>query len=203
LLFSDLRTELVSRGTDYLDATGTVRQDMYLNMGYTRLNEAYDWPWLYADASGTAPLIIADLRTVLSVVDQTNNVKLVRFDRREIVELDPGLLATANPYYYYRDSDTQIKVYPVNTTATIAVRYLKVPPALVNAGDTPIIPLRWHPLIVDGAMVEVAKDADDAPGVEAFEKIFEQRLMQMKAAYIDESGPSYIDPVVSGWSTTF
>lgn len=203
MLLSDIRTEFLARGEDFLDSAGTTRQDMFINTSYQRIAEAFDWPWLYADATGATPLTISDLRTVLSVVDSTNNVKLVHMDRRELIEADPALTASGSPYYWYRDSDVQIKVYPT-TSVTLAVRYIKVPAALSGPTDTPLIPTRWQSLIVDGAMVEAFKDSEDYNELQSLEQVFEQRLAQMKAAYREESGPSwYVDPVVSGWTTTF
>ena len=197
-----LRTEFLARGEDFLDSAGTTRQDYFLNTAYHRICESYDWPWLFADATGTAPLTITDLRTVHSVVDTTNNNKLVRLDRRQLQDLDPALTSTGAPTYYYRDNETDIKVWPVSSV-TLAVRYLKVPPSLALTTDTPLVPARWHNLIVDGAMVEAFKDSEDYNELNSLEAVFQQRLSQMKSTYIDESGPGYIDPVNNGWFTSF
>ena len=199
---SDLRTEFVARGEDFLDSTGTTRQDLFINTAYQRICEAFDWPWLYADATGASPLTIADMRTVLSVVDTTNNVKLTRFDRRDILDIDPAFTNNGNPTYWYRDSDTKIVSYPT-AAVTLAVRYLKIPPTLSSPTDTPLVPTRWHGLIVDGAMVEAFKDSEDYNELQQLESVFEQRLSQMKSAYTEESGPGYIEMINNGWYRSF
>ena len=202
---SDLRTELLARGSDYLDSSGTTRQDLFINAGYRRINESGDnWPWLFADASGTAPLTISDLQVVRSVVDASNTHSLDRIDRRYVVEsLDPTLVQTGTPTHWYRDSDTTIKIWPANTAVTVNVRYLKVPPTLSGPTDTPVIPTRYHPIIIDAAFVEVLKDSEDYSEMGGAEQVLQQRLAEMRKAYIDESGPDFIDPTRSGWIRTY
>ena len=198
-----LRTEFLARGEDFLDSSGTTRQDYFLNEGYRRINEAEPWPWLFADASGTAPLTITDLQTVLSVVDATDKTKLTRLDRRRLLDADTDLTTVGTPQYWYRDSDTSLKVYPANTTITLNVRYLRVAPTLSTGTDTPILPTRYHGLIVDAAMIEAFKDSEDFSELSALEQVFQQRIAEMRRAYLPESGPDYIDSIVSGFIKTY
>ena len=52
-LEEDLRTELLARGGARLDASGTVRQDAYLNRAMQELAEDEEWPQLLTVTTGT------------------------------------------------------------------------------------------------------------------------------------------------------
>src|SRR3954471_4402598 len=141
MTYADLLTEFYARGFEYLNdgSTGATRAGRWINFAYKRICREEEWPWTYADASGAPPLTISDLRSVLSVTDSTNDNPLQRVDRRDLVEMYPDLPDTGTPEYFYRDSQTSIKVYPANTSISLSVRYCKAPADLTGT-DTPIVP---------------------------------------------------------------
>ncbi len=175
----ELQTEFAARGFNYLS---TLRQNYYLNQGYlVDICEAEDWPFLETTTTGSAPLSITDLRTIASVVDTTQAMKLTPLDNRNITDdIDSSLTTVGTPVYYYKSGQTTIAVYPTNTTDSLSVRYWKVPPELSGATDTPVLPNRWRLLIVDAAVARAYEDADETAAYQAATQSFQARLDQMR-----------------------
>jgi hypothetical protein len=96
----------------------------------------------------------------LYVVDTTADRELVGLDRRAVRDLDNKLDDVGTPEFWWLASDTSLRVWPLNTTDTLSVDYVKVSPELSGDSDTPLIPVRYHPVWVDFAVVEAYKDAD-------------------------------------------
>jgi hypothetical protein len=157
--FSGLRAEVQDRGFDYL---ATSRINRYINQVYHDICESERWPFLETDSTGsTAPLTISDLGSVDSVVDATNKNLLYWVDRRTLLDTDRDLTTTGTPTVWYQESQTVIKVYPANTTITLNVHYFQTPDDLSADSDEPLIPARWHDLIIDGVVIKAYKDTDD------------------------------------------
>ena len=173
--FATLKTSLSDRGFSYLSDT---RLGEYVNLGYTRVCEAHPWIWTQATATGNAPLTIATLGQVLSVVDTTNKTPLTVVERDEVIDdMGADLTVTGTPSVAYRSAETVVSVYPVATVA-LSVRHCAVPAALTGT-DTPILPSRYHLHIVDAAVVEAYLDADD-PAAAGAEAVLEKKLDRMR-----------------------
>jgi hypothetical protein len=181
---ADLRTELLARGFDYLDAPLHPRPNQYLNRAYHAICDAYEWPFLEADAVGTAPLTIPDLRAVLGVLDTTHEVKLRYIDRRRLLDIDPGIGHEGSPALWFQSAQDQLSVYPLNTSASITVRYVKVPEDLEVDTDVPIIPARFHMLIVDQAVVYAYEDSDNLEAGAGAQATVDRRLEEMRLALL-------------------
>ena len=162
--FSTLRQRVADRGFDYLSQT---KRGELINQGYHWLCEQHAWPFLRTTTTGTAPLSISDLRHVLYVVDSTNDQELYGEDERTIRDNDPDLAQTGNPQAWYLTSGPTLNVWPPNTSSSLTVVYLEVPTDLSSDSDTPVIPTRYHPHIVDAAVVEAYRDSDNAEAAEA------------------------------------
>lgn len=147
--FATLKTELQDRGFDHL---GDTRRGTYINDAYHELCELEEWPFLIATSTGTAPLTVSDLREVVMVTDTTNDRILRGVDERTLREWYPDLPDSADPEWYWLDGTTTLRVYPLDTTSSLSVRYIKVPADLTGT-DTPVVPTRYHSLIVDLAQV--------------------------------------------------
>jgi hypothetical protein len=157
---SELRTEVFNRGFDYLNSTaGQARVDRWLNQAYLEICELHPWPFLEQSATGSPPLEISDLRQVLYVLDTTNKFQLRGVDVRDVVDADPTLATNGQPECYYLVGNS-VSVWPV-ASVTLQVRYLRVPSELSQATDTPVLPQRWHDLIVDLAVMKAMKDSDN------------------------------------------
>lgn len=197
--FSTLQTELFAFGfDDWNDAgTGLTRAKRLLNESYKRICDAEPWVFLETTASGTAPLTVSDVRQVLAVTDNTQDRNLRYVAREHLERLYPDLPETGVPYYWYFASETQIGVYPANTSDTIEVLYLKNPTDLSASGDTPVIPTRFHFLIVLGAAMDAHayKDNAGAEALVALERRFDRLMLEMRMnQFPRQSEPEYILP---------
>lgn len=184
-----LRTEFLARGFDYLSNS---RAENYLNDAYLLdLAEDQDWPWLEATKEGTAPVTIEGLRAVEYVINVTQEYKLSPILRARLTDdLSVDLTIVGTPSVYYLTEGKTLNVYPANTTDTLLVRYWKVPERLSGAA-TPLVPERFHSLIVDGAVARAYEDGDDYELAQAAKARFDQRLQAMRESLgsLQHDGP--------------
>jgi hypothetical protein len=170
-------TELQARGFSYLDPG---RCTIMLNNAKNVFEDMRDWPWLEAVATtGTAPLTISDFRSVQYVVDLTNQNELEGIDPRDVVDLDTNVSTAGTPRFWWLDGLTTLRTYPVSTTAQISVRYSKYSPEMSASSDTPQIPVRYHPIWVDLAVVEAYKDDDRFNEAQSLMGLINLRLDEM------------------------
>ena len=189
----ELRTEFLARGFHYLPSS---RADSYIDSAY-RLDICEDEPWFFleATATGTAPLTISDLRTIEYVIDLTNVEKLQPLLQARITDdWNPDLTETGTPSLYYVTKGTTVNVFPV-AADEIQVNYWKVPPKLTGT-DEPLLPERWHSLIVDGAVARAYSESDDYELAQAARSEFEARLQQMRESLESQQRDESDDYVV-------
>ncbi len=180
---ADLRTELAARGFDYLSST---RLTDFLNYAYTvDVSEADAWPFLETSTTGTSPVTVSDLRTIESVIDTTNQVKLRPMDRRHVTDLDVDLTRTGTPEFYYVTTGNVVATYPVGT-GTLSIRYWKTPTALSADADEPLLPTRFRALIVDAAEVRAYTDDDEADQANIAQQRFLSRLEHMRLSLMGQ-----------------
>jgi hypothetical protein len=99
------------------------------------------------------------------------------------MEDDAVLTTTGTPYYYYLTTGTTVAVYPANT-GSISVRYWKVPAALSAGADVPILPARFHNLIVDGAVGYAYLDVDNYEAATATFDIWRASIAKMRESLL-------------------
>ena len=189
---TDIRTEVEARGFDYLSAD---RIDTLANFYYHDICRRFPWPFLHVTASGTAPLSITDFGHALSVVDTTADTILQWEDKRTLREQDPGLDGTGNPSCWYLDvPNNQLEVYPVNTTNTIVVDYVKVPEDLVDGTDETLIPSRFQYVLVEGIVCKAYRDDDEIDLSDAARMEYEDGLTLMRDELLvpNYDGPTQI-----------
>ena len=196
----ELISEFQSRGFDYLS---TSRASNYINAAYQLdICEEEDWPFLEASKEGKAPLEIADLRAVEFVVDTAQNIELLPLDRRHLVaEVNSDLGTVGTPSVYYLTGGNTINVFSVNTENTLLVRYWKAPEALTGSA-TPLVPSRFHSMIVDFAVARAYEDSDDYELARAAYNTANARLERMRASYGSQhaDGPDqYIEITDQGY----
>lgn len=178
-----LVTEFRARGFDYLP---TSRCENYVNDSYVLdIAEQDDWPWLEKSVESTAPLEIADLSAVRYVIDVTQEAKLVPLKQDRITD-DYGvnLALAGNPINYYLEAGDTVKVYPTSKSDMILVAYWKTASRLLGA-ETPLVPERFHSLIVDGAVARAYEDSDDYELANAAKDRFNLRLQAMRDSLTD------------------
>lgn len=166
LTFAALLTEFYARGFDYLNDSGAgeIRAKRWINDAYHTINELENWPFLEETASGAAPLTIADLRTVDSVYDSTNDQKLDHRVSSELVDEHGDLGETGVASEFWVSGGNTINVFPVQAVQ-LTVRYWKVADDLVSGTDEPLIPDRFRYGIVEYAVAAAMRDAQDPDSV--------------------------------------
>lgn len=201
MTFAQLLTEFYARGFDFYntDSAGQTRAKRFINEAYLEDISANEpWDFLRASTSGTAPLTISDLDTFISVRDESNDNPLQLAEVGSLEDMGLDVTETGTPWAYYLSSETQVSVYPANTSNTIAVRYYKVPTELSADADTPLIPSRWHGLVVDAAAVRAYVDRDNFEAAAFVEQRFLRRLERMRESEMVRSPhPTFIGPTTA------
>lgn len=167
------RTELGDRGFDYLSPS---RMTQFLNDALTDLEDRYLWPWQKKTTTGTAPLVISDLKYVRSVYDSTGN-EVFGIDDDDDVWVD----RTGSPENWWIDDTggtTTLRAYPVGS-ATWTVRYVATDATLSSDTDTPNVPARYHGLWVDLAVIRAYHDSDNFAAANALQQQVDVKVQRM------------------------
>src|SRR5205823_1084911 len=128
---------------------------------------------------------VTDLRKVLTVHVAANFLALRPTTRKWIVSMYGDVASTSGVAQYYYVENTVVRTYPV--VGSIVVYYLKVPADLSGGTDVPIIPARFHNLIVDGAVIRAYEDQDNFQAVQALRQEWTGRLENMRSVLMTES----------------
>ena len=161
--FLQLQAEFYARGHNFLteSAEGIVRAKRWINQAYEKVCSEELWPFRLATATGAAPLTIADVDKILSVINTANaSMELIEATERELTIAN--LSTTGVPYVYWLDG-TIVKTWPVG--GTLSVRYFKVPAEFSADGDVMLVPDRFADVIIDDAVRRAAKDRQYQEGV--------------------------------------
>jgi hypothetical protein len=158
--FKELQEELYNRGFSDLEAEAA-RVKRWLNAAMGEIADFAPWPFLEGSKQAKAPMVIADLGHVLDVTDLAHDNQLGYADRRELVSIDPNLSSSGIAERWYLEGETSFKVYPADVSSEFLVRYLKSVADLVADGDTPIVPAKYHELIVEGAVIRAYRNRDN------------------------------------------
>jgi hypothetical protein len=188
--FLELQTEFYARGYDYMNDAGTqaTRAKAWLNQSYLELCEEELWPFLLTTATGAAPLTIADIRTLYTVVDTAASNVLAPAQEDELIDTYTTLTTTGTPLWFYV-ADTVVKTYPVG--GTLSARYWKVPAELSANGDVAVVPQRFCNLIVDGAVRRAGNDNDDTAGAQRAEDERQRGIDVMRRSLLLRGGLRY------------
>ena len=185
--------EFAARGFKHLGS----RRAQYLNDAYLLdIAEGEDWPWLEETKEGTAPLSIGDLRTVEYVLDVSSGTeKLAPLLKDRITDdWNPDLTQTGTPSLYYITQGKTVNVFPVAANK-LQVKYWKVATEL-SGEEEPLLPKRWHSLIIDGAVSRAYENSDDLELAVASGERFQARLQLMRDSLLNPQRDSSDDYVV-------
>lgn len=199
---ADGRTELSVRGYSRIVTASPARANVWLNEAKNRFEDfEYDWPWLKTSTSGTAPLTIADLRRVLSVVDVSSKLPVDQVDASAVIEFASGdLTLTGFPSGWYLTSDTILTTFPV-ASGQLSVRYLKFSPELSADGDAPLIPVRYRSTWIDLAEVQALRyGVKDVQSAAALEASAFGRLREIAGVYAMQDQQAYSESLITGAS---
>lgn len=163
--FQGLYTELYARGFDYLNdgGAGVTRAKRWINDAAHQIDDLEPWLYLQASATGPAPLTIADLGRIESVVDVANLNVLTYVDRRDVTDYVADLTTTGSPSMYFVTGGTVVTTYPLSTR-TLTVRYSKVAADMSATTDTPAMPDRFRMAIVEYAVAQAYRDVSNWDG---------------------------------------
>ena len=181
---AELRTEVFGPYS-YLNDSGTqaARVDRWINQSYQEVCDQAPWPFLEYTATGTAPLAVSDLGSVVTVVDE-DGVTLEQISYESLRKIVNGSLAeTGTPVWYYLTDGTVVNAYPV-PSGSITVRYRRVPTTLSSSSDSPLIPDAYHDIIALGALRRAALDNQAWEAANGYRQEWDARLLDMVAAEI-------------------
>lgn len=184
--FSTMQMEVMERLSATTDRANTVRLRRWVNAAARQLDDEEDWEYLFTSTTGVAPLTIADLDTVQSVVDVVNLNPLRQVDKealaRDVADLTTAGLAS----YWYRTAPTVIATYPVST-ATLTVKYFKYMSAdMVASTDVPLAPDRFREAIVELACAKGYRDVGDANNVQGCLTEYARLLVAMRKTLLPQ-----------------
>lgn len=157
--------EIIDRGYNYVKPS---RIGDFVDRAYGFICSRRSWPFLEQTLEGTAPLEVASLRKVTSVVIVDRQVTLQGASLEWLQTYYPDLTQTGPATFWYLDGDT-IKVYPTSEEV-LKVRVLKREAALAD-GDEPLFSEEWQSLLIDLAVVECLKDDDEYEEAAALRKL--------------------------------
>lgn len=185
-----LRAKLRARGYDPLtddECNG------YINDACTELDFMEPWSYREKSATGAAPLMITDLAEIEAVLDMNGSRPLSRMSYTELLRAYGDLSATGTPAYWYQaspDGVPEVVTYPIGPS--IGVQYWRVPDPLVNDGDLPAAPARFHPAIINIAVRMVAAFRKDWTTVAQTQPAIDRQVDAMRRVLLRDQGPTRV-----------
>ena len=178
-----IRAEVLAHGFDPTQF-GSARINQYINDGQNLICRRVDW---YTDetvqdistVAGTAVYAWpADFARGRSLRNTALNQELQEVSLRDI---DRASSSQGSPTVYAIDGPN-IHLYPTPDGAyPLELRYWKLPPALVNDTDIPVIPADWHSLLWVYACW-IAYEAEDDPSMgQYWQQRFNTELSEFSA----------------------
>lgn len=131
----------------------------------------------------------SDLDRVVDIRQAVTDQKLGSIDIRMFDGYLPDPTATSDPLYYSvigldSSKQWQITVYPIpSSIINLQLRYLKAPTTLSSASDTPLIPEKFHDIIIWGALFMYGHAFIDDSRMGFAERRYVRMLEDMKQNY--------------------
>lgn len=188
-----------------------------INTSQSEILSAATWPFAQTSSSvtvgansdtATAP---SDLSKIEAFYINTGSTKrkLVRISPADYLELEASQTTTGPSLYYSVFSSSllssgsagdQIKLLPKSTSSqTGTIWYSRQAPLLNSSGDIPFIPVRYHYILVDGALARLYGSTDQPDQAKAAEERVAARLEQMKSDLLDTNLDRF-DALTTGYS---
>jgi hypothetical protein len=184
------QVEMANRGFDYLS---TDRRTFFLNQAKNTFEDIFPFPWLEDVATGTSPLTISDLKQVLYVSDTDHDRELLGLPAAQIIVDGTDLAETGTPSNWWLDGENTVTVWPVSSSASLQVRYIKESDELVDPTNTPLIPARYHGTWIDLAVIRAYIDSDNYVAAQGLQQIVALDLSQIAQRYAtrNDQNPGY------------
>lgn len=191
---SEMRVKLRRRiGNPTVNAVTDVQLNDHINDAYTEIADRFRFHQVrkrcvFTTEDGRESYgIPTEATTILRVRDNTNGVKLEKFDDRRMAErrVADGELPTGFPIHYARYRD-YLSLDPVpNGAYEIEVYYKRSMTNLLNDADVPVLPVVWHEGIVKLARFKYFEDVLDLPKARVAQD-FWQNWLSDKPTELDE-----------------
>lgn len=179
---------------------GEARVGRALNEAQWEVLEEINHPLTRTTASGVAPLTLTRPKDVLSVAVASTNARLDSTDIQTLEATYPDLPDSGTPSEWYFSSETQVSVYPANTTDAINVRYEQWP-AEMSSTDAFTVPQRFISAVLHRAAAKLHRWKRNLEAA-AFDDAEAQRIIDLFGVSVgtrerDRSG-SVLDVVGRG-----
>lgn len=158
-------SEMKARVVDELhDSTMSTKVGSFINEIIQEIHEYTDFEFLKTSTTlatvaaqqqyAISTAIATDVNKILSITSRDPEYFLDQLDKRDIQKFDPDYTDVAtDPYAYYLEGTDTLGLYPTpSAVKTLYVDYLKTVIDLSADADTPVIPLRFTQVIIDGAV---------------------------------------------------
>lgn len=180
---SEMLAEIRDHGFDDLTDSRILS---FLNDTYWDICSREAWPFLEAtaavsvDSNGlvTSP---TDIDKVLSLHDTGlgRSLSPMRLDDFSSTYAS-NLTRTGDPFAYFFIGD-DLYVYPIGTSNSLVVRYIRRPAALtVSPDSSPIMPVQHHRAVVLGSLIKCYMMEDDFENASMFTNAYEKKLFDMR-----------------------
>ncbi len=192
----------------------------YLNHSYMMFCSREPWNFLEKVTTGTFALTAAqfaantDIKQVLSLVNTTTGYELSP-ERPDTVykKYSAYLTQTGNPFLYYSPQvnaaapmGRQFHVYPIPTSGvSYQLRYIYIPALLTTGTDIPVVPERFHRILVFGALWQAYRLEDDPQSGDEYETMFEEGIQQARDDLWDQQydRPDYVADIMDDYGYNY
>lgn len=193
----------------------------YLNHAYMMYCAREPWPFLeklftgnFTAAQAQQFTATTDIKQVLSLINTDKGYALVP-ERPETVYKNyvDSLTVPGMPSIYYvpqvnaaAPMGKQVHVYPRPLTAdNVQMRYIYIPALLTAGGDIPVIPERFHRILVFGALWQMYRLEDDPQSGDEFETMFEEGIQMARNDLWDSQydRPDYVADIMDDYGENY
>ena len=214
--------EIIAEIKRYGFGTGTGHDDTtikaLINTSQSEILSAATWPFTQKSVSPaiapnseyiSAPSDISKIESIYIELGATKR-KLIRVSPADFLELEAAPITSGPSLYYTIFSSSllennaspgdKIKILPTSTSGQVAtIWYSRQAPLLDSSTDSPFIPVRYHYMLVDGALARLYSSTDQPDQARAAEERFNARLEQMKNDLLDTNLDRF-DALTTGYS---
>lgn len=169
---------------------------VYLNHSQQMFCAREPWPFLeklltstFTASQAQQFTAITDIKQVLSLINTTQGYALDP-ERASTVYKDnvATLTVPGTPTWYYTPVNNaaapmgkQVHVYPQPAAAdAVQLRYIYIPTLLTAGGDIPVVPERFHRILVFGALWQAYRLEDDPQSGDEYETMFEEGIQMAR-----------------------
>lgn len=188
------RAALALRGFQYLEPAFLTDA---LNDAKNIFEDLFPFPWLWATATGTTPLLIEDLKVIRYVRIPGQATRLPGIRELDALDVDPDQVSGYPQYWYLSDHQT-LNTFPPGSQ-NVEVKYVKFSPELANDADMPLFPARYNKFWRDLAIIECYKETFNFEKAELLWNDLQQRKIPKLIEYFEVR--NRMNPEVQAFST--